>query len=217
MVQDHERSGTYRWIKWESGPSQAQSAIAVALYSLSSKHSRRQPQHPIASVLSTVSDTLSLEPASRIFNFSGSRCQRRWQRHAFAKKTDHSIDVTLVARRCEQHAKSMAARTIIRRVAGHGPPRILQGLFEERQIGRAIDQQDYTRDRNRGNELLNLEDASAVRWREAAQIHEHRVRLDSHVGCGHPPRVLMAVELLDPKQSVGIRYGRFSESRCSRS
>ena len=34
--------------------------------------------------------------------------------NAFAQKTDQRIDVAIVARRCEQHAKPMAARAAIR-------------------------------------------------------------------------------------------------------
>ena len=45
-------------------------------------------------------------------------------------------------------------------------------------------------------------------WRECPQIHQHRVRGDGNVGGGHPPRILMAVELLDAKQPVGIRHGK---------
>jgi hypothetical protein len=61
--------------------------------------------------------------------------------------------------------------------------------------------------RNRGDQLLNLENASTVRRREAAQIHQHGICSAGEARDGHSPGVVMAEKVLYAEQPVGIGYG----------
>jgi hypothetical protein len=109
------------------------------------------------------------------------------------------------------------APSAVRRLIGPDAPGALERSLERRQIGRAVDQQDDARDRHRGDQLLDLEDAALVRRGEAAQVHQHRRGVPREPRHGHAPAVVVAEEVVDAEQASGSGLALLATSRLSRS
>jgi hypothetical protein len=90
---------------------------------------------------------------------------------AFAEEAQQAVEWAAAVGRRLQDLKPMPAGNSVGRVARHRVPGALQGLFEERNIGRTVDEEHDAVKRDRSDQLLDLKNTSPVRRREATQIH----------------------------------------------